>query len=77
MKLDRRPYFAVGWLHPGRWGPRQLLALRRGLKSQLQEPRRQGRNSVLRLQAYLNLIHVDQELSAHQIVHREDYKFQT
>ena len=37
----------------------------------------QGRNSVLRLQAYLNLIHVDQELSAHQIVHREDYKFQT
>jgi hypothetical protein len=31
----------------------------------------QGRDSVLRLQAYLNLVHVDQKLSAHQIVHQE------
>ena len=31
----------------------------------------QGRDSVLRLQAHLNMIYVDQKLSAHQIVHQE------
>jgi hypothetical protein len=31
----------------------------------------QGRDSVLRLQVYLNLIYIDQKLSTHQIVHQE------
>jgi hypothetical protein len=31
----------------------------------------QGRDSVLRLQAYLNLVYVDQELSVHQMVDQE------
>ena len=37
----------------------------------------QGRASVLRLQAYLNLVYVDQKLSAHQRGHQEGQKLQT
>jgi hypothetical protein len=37
----------------------------------------QGRDSVLRLQAHLHLVYVDQELSGHQVSHQKGQKLQT